>query len=113
MLDSERVGKYRKYNQDLEVNVTSIQKCDYPFKLHGEPVANGGCCILKVICRSHNHELIDTLVSHSSGEKLKPNEHFIVLDMTKSLVKSTNILFTLKENNENNVTTIKQVYNVR
>jgi len=33
--------------------------------------------------------------------------------MTKSLVKSVNILHTLKENNEDNITTIKQVYNAR
>jgi len=33
--------------------------------------------------------------------------------MSKSQVKPTNILLTLKENNECNVTTIKQVYNAR
>jgi len=33
--------------------------------------------------------------------------------MTKSMVKPTNIVRTLKENNENNVTTIKQVYSAR
>ena len=95
MLDSERVGKYRKYNQDLEVNVTSIQKCDYPFKLHGEPVANGGCCILKVICRSHNHELSETLVDYPYISRLKPNEYFMLVDMTKSLVKLANIYYFL------------------
>jgi len=33
--------------------------------------------------------------------------------MTKSQMKPSNILLTLKENNENNVTTIKQLYNMR
>jgi len=33
--------------------------------------------------------------------------------MTKSLVKPSNILLTLKQNNEDNVTTIKQLYNAR
>jgi len=42
---------------------------------------------------------------------LKPNEHSMVVDMTKSIVKLTNILLTLKENNEKNITTIKKVYN--
>jgi len=33
--------------------------------------------------------------------------------MSKTKVKPTNILLTLKQNNECNVTTIKQVYNAR
>lgn len=33
--------------------------------------------------------------------------------MTKSLVKPRNIFLAVKDHNENNVTTIKQVYNVR
>ena len=34
----------------------------------------------------------------------------MVIDMTKSVVKPKNILRTLKEHNDKNVTTIKQVY---
>jgi len=41
------------------------------------------------------------------------NEHSILVDMTKNMVKSGNILHTLKENKEDNTTTIKQVYNAR
>ena len=37
----------------------------------------------------------------------------MLVDMNKSMVKSGNILRTLKENNEDNMTTIKQVYNAR
>ena len=37
----------------------------------------------------------------------------MLVDMTKSMVKPDNILRTLKENNEDNMTTIKQVYNAR
>jgi len=54
-----------------------------------------------------------TLVSRPYAGRLKSNEHAMVVDMTKSLVTPANILLTLKENNENNVTKIKQVYNVR
>jgi len=35
----------------------------------------------------------------------------MVEDMTKTSVKPRNILLTMKERNEKNVTTIKQVYN--
>ena len=63
--------------------------------------------MLKVICGLHNHDLANTLVGHPYSERLKHDEHALVVDMTKSLVKSSNILLTLKENNKDNVTTIK------
>jgi len=69
--------------------------------------------VLKVICGSHNHDLAETLVGHSFVGKLRPDEHVLVIDMSKSQVKHSNILLTLKENNEDNDTTIKQLYNVR
>jgi len=36
----------------------------------------------------------------------------MVVDITKSLVIPINILLSMKENNQDNVTTIKKVYNV-
>jgi len=44
---------------------------------------------------------------------LKSVEHSLFIDMTKSQVKPANILLTLKEKDECNVTILKQVYNVR
>jgi len=68
---------------------------------------------MKVKCENYNHVLADTLVSHLHVNKLKSNEDSMVVALTKSLVKLKNILLILMENNEDNVTTIKQVYNVR
>ncbi|XP_068475173.1 uncharacterized protein [Phaseolus vulgaris] len=53
------------------------------------------------------------LVGHPYADKLKANEHSMLVDMTKNMVKPSSILRTLKENNEDNMTTIKQVYNAR
>ena len=106
-------GSYRKYNDGLEVIVTSTKKCHCPFKLRGKPIGKGQDWVLKVICGTHNHDLYDTLVGHSYVGTLKANEHSMFVDMTKSMVKSDNVLRTLKENNEDNMTTIKQVYNAR
>jgi len=69
--------------------------------------------VLKVICGLHNHDFAETLVGHPYAGRLKLVERALVVDMTKSLVKPSNILLTLKQNNEDNVTTIKQLYNVR
>jgi len=41
------------------------------------------------------------------------DEKIIIVDMTKSMVKPRNVLLTLKEDNANSYTTIKQVYNGR
>jgi len=94
LLGCESGGKYRKYKNNLEVSVTSTRKCDCPFKFRGKPVWNGEDRVLKVICEIHNHELTDILVGPPYASKLKSNKHFI--DMTKSLVKSINILLTLR-----------------
>ena len=69
--------------------------------------------MLKVICGLHNHDFAETLVGHPYAGRLKPVEHALVVDMTKIFVKPSNILLTLKHNNEDNVTTIKQLYNAR
>jgi len=76
-------------------------------------VGEGQGWVLKVICGTHNHDLYDTLVGHPYAGRLKANEHSMLVDMTKNMVKLGNILRTLKENNEENMTTIKQVYNAR
>jgi len=68
--------------------------------------------VFKVICGLYNHDLTKTF-GHPYVDILRPDEHALVVDMTKSQLKPSNILFTLKENNENNVKIIKQFYNVR
>ncbi|XP_068498251.1 uncharacterized protein [Phaseolus vulgaris] len=83
------------------------------YVLLGKPIGKGQGWVLKVICGTHNHDLYDTLVGHPYANRLKANEHSMLADMTKSMVKPSSILRTLKENNEDNMTTIKQVYNAR
>ena len=69
--------------------------------------------MLKVMCKYHNNDLSQTLVGHPFVERLKSTERSLLIDMSKSQVKPANILPTLKENNECNMTTIKQVSNAR
>jgi len=113
LLGCERGGKYRKYKSDLQPSITRTRKCECPFKLRGKPISNGDGWVLKVIFGCHNHDLSKTLVGHPYAGKLKPDEQSLFIGMTKSQVKPANILLTLKENNEDNVTTIKQLYNAR
>jgi len=64
------------------------------------------------VCEYHIHGLSQTLVGHHFAGRLKSTKHLLLVDITKIQVKLANILLTPKENNECNVTTIKQVYNV-
>ncbi|XP_047148907.1 protein FAR1-RELATED SEQUENCE 5-like [Vigna umbellata] len=69
--------------------------------------------VLKVMCGHHNHELAETLVGHPYAGRLNMSEQSLLVDMTKSKVTPENILLTLKQNHDRNVTTIKQIYNAR
>ncbi|KAL5180235.1 PKS-NRPS hybrid synthetase [Glycine soja] len=75
-------------------------------------VSGGEGWMVKLICGIHNHEKAKSLVGHPYAGRLTKDEK-IVADMTKSMVKPRNILLTLKEHNDNNYTTIKQIYNAR
>ena len=63
--------------------------------------------MVKLICAIHNHELVKLLVGHPYVGRLIKDEKTIIVDMTKSMVKSRNILLMLKEHNANSCTTIK------
>jgi len=111
LLGCERGGKYRKYKFDLKPSITGTWKCDCSSNLCGKQVRMEEGWQLKVKCGTHNHDLSKTLVSHPYAGRLKMYEQFVLVDMTKCLLKPSNILLSLKENNEDNVTTIKQLYN--
>ncbi|KAL5179957.1 hypothetical protein HKD37_01G001174 [Glycine soja] len=81
--------------------------------LRAKTVSGGDDRMVKLICGIHNHEKAKSLVGHPYAGRLTKNEKIVVADMTKSMVKPRNILLTLKEHNDNNYTTIKQIYNVR
>ncbi|KAL5142095.1 hypothetical protein HKD37_09G025334 [Glycine soja] len=99
VLGCERGDKYRQYKMDTKTT-TKTRKCDCPFRLRGRPLKNSEGWVVRVLCGSYNHDVTETLVEH-------PYTMFV--DMTKSKVKPKNILLTLKEHNEKNVTTIRQV----
>ena len=80
--------------------------------MRGKSIKGSEGWIVKLLYGSHNLELENTLVGYLYVGRLIANEKCMLVDMTKSLVKPINILLTMKEHNERNVTTIKLVYNV-
>ncbi|XP_014523044.1 protein FAR1-RELATED SEQUENCE 5-like [Vigna radiata var. radiata] len=112
-LGCEKGGKYRKYKVDAVPSVYGTHKCECPFRLKGRPCLEEDGWVLNVMCGHHNHELAETLVGHPYAGRLNMSEKSLLVDMTKSKVTPRNILLTLKQNNDRNVTTIKQIYNAR
>ncbi|KAL5149601.1 hypothetical protein HKD37_13G036397 [Glycine soja] len=108
-----RTSFYKAKKKDLVRTCTGSRKCGCPFKLRAKPVVGGERLMVNLICGSHNNELAKSLVGHPYVGRLTKDEKIIVANMTKSMVKSRNVLLTLKEHNVNNYTTIKQIYNAR
>ena len=65
---------------------------------------------MKLVCGIHNHEMEKSLVGHPYAGRLTKEEKIVVADMTKSMVTSRNILLMLKEHDDNNYKTIKQIF---
>ncbi|XP_038701857.1 protein FAR1-RELATED SEQUENCE 4-like [Tripterygium wilfordii] len=67
--------------------------------------------MVRVVCGVHNHSAALYMKGHSYVGKLSTVENEILVDMSKNLVKPRNILYTLKNRDPNNVSTIKTIYN--
>ncbi|XP_038695510.1 uncharacterized protein LOC119992791 [Tripterygium wilfordii] len=59
----------------------------------------------------YNHSTTLYMEGHSYVGKLSAAENDILVDMSKNLVKPRDILYTLKNRDSNNVSTIKTIYN--
>ncbi|CAK8533774.1 unnamed protein product [Lathyrus sativus] len=108
----KRSGKYRTPLRNFKRDDTGSRKCKYPFKVHGYMLANKKWRF-NVICGLHNHDLCLKLAGHPSVYRIKPEEKECINDMTLNLVQPKNILATLKWKQLDNISNIKQVYNIR
>ena len=113
LIGCERSDQYSTKKKDLVRIVIGSRKCGCPFMLREKPVIGGEGWMVKLMCGSHNHELVKSLVGHSYVGRLTKDEKIVISYMTKSMVKRRNIPFMLKEHNVNSYTIIKQVYNAR
>ncbi|KAL5128679.1 PKS-NRPS hybrid synthetase [Glycine soja] len=113
LIACERSGQYRPKKHNLVRACTGSRKYGCSFKLRAKLVSGGDGWMVKLICGIHNHEMAKSLVGHPYASRLTKDEKNVVVDMTKSTVKPRNILLTLKEHDNNNYTTIKQIYNTK
>ncbi|XP_058725564.1 uncharacterized protein LOC131596844 [Vicia villosa] len=107
----ERSRKYHPPLRKFKRDNTGTRKCECPFKIRGYMMA---CKKWKfsVICGLHNHDLCAKLQGHSSVCRLNPEEKTCISDMSLNLFQPKNILATLKWKEFDNVSNIRQVYNI-
>ncbi|XP_050876712.1 uncharacterized protein LOC127080436 [Lathyrus oleraceus] len=108
----ERSRKYNPSLQNFKRDGAGLGKCECPFKLCSYMLVNKKWRF-NVICGLYNHDLCQKLVGHPIASRLMPEEKECVSDMPLNLVQPKNILVTLKRKRSENISNIKQVYNIR
>ncbi|PPS16233.1 hypothetical protein GOBAR_AA04341 [Gossypium barbadense] len=97
-------GEY-KFKELSKKSGTKKTNCSYLKQYDG--------WMLRVICDQHNHPPAQHMEGHAYARQLKENKKKLLVDLTSKNVTSRDILLTLKEQDENNVSTLKTIYNVR
>ncbi|KAJ9552999.1 hypothetical protein OSB04_017044 [Centaurea solstitialis] len=111
VLICDRGGKYR--GNGSSCRHTGTKKINCPFKLAGKYLSMHDCWTVRVICDKHNHEAAEDMEGHPYAMRLTENELRLVEDLSRKNVKPRDILSTLKEQNPDNVSTLRTIYNAR
>ncbi|XP_028122750.1 uncharacterized protein LOC114319884 [Camellia sinensis] len=77
----------------------------------GKKLAINDDWILIVVCGVHNHPAVEYLKGHSYAGRLSHEKTFLLVDMSKSMVRLSEILVTLKQHDDANASTMKTIYN--
>nr|XP_043627293.1 uncharacterized protein LOC122598879 [Erigeron canadensis] len=96
-------------------SITSIRskKINCPFELVGKYYKVNDLWVLQVICGKHNHEPALDMEGHPYAMRLSEDEARLVGDLSNKNVKPQEILSVLKEQNTDNLSTLKTIYNAR
>ncbi|BBH02463.1 Myzus persicae-induced lipase 1 [Prunus dulcis] len=92
---------------------TGTKKCGCSFQLKGLNIGHGDEWKVGVVCGVHNHHYAEYHEGHSYAGQLSKEENNLLVDMSKSLVRPKDILYTIKRRDGKNVTTIRTIYNAR
>ena len=87
--------------------------CICPFLLKATKLDTNDDWTVIVIFGVHNHPPVVCLEGHSYAGMLSHEETSLLVDMSKSMVRPSEILVTLIQRNSENVSTMKTIYNAR
>ncbi|GKB59757.1 FAR1-related sequence 5-like protein [Tanacetum coccineum] len=106
----DRSGKYGGLESSIG---TSTKKTDCPFQLIGQYSKSHGYWTIRVVCDQHNHLSTHNLEGHAYARRLSDDEYPLVEDLTWKNVRPREILSTLKDQNENNLSTVLTKYDAQ
>ncbi|MFQ6660427.1 hypothetical protein Gotur_028958, partial [Gossypium turneri] len=99
----DRGGEY-KFKESSKKSGTKKTNCK--FLLVGSYLKQYDGWTLRVICDQHNHPPAQHMEGHAYARRLKENQKKLLVDLTSKNVTPRDILSTLKEQDENNVSTL-------
>ena len=114
-LACERSGQHKhEHGQKRKmIKQTGSKNCGFPFALRGKKLDSNDDWMLEVVSGVHNHSAAEHLEGHSLAGILLEEKTKLMVDMSKSMIKPKEILVTLKQISELNVTIMKTIYNAR
>ncbi|TYH58578.1 hypothetical protein ES332_D08G164700v1 [Gossypium tomentosum] len=86
---------------------------EYKFKESSSYLKQIDGWTLRVICDQHNHPLAQLMEGHAYARQWKEKEKKLLVDLTSKNVTPRDILSTLNEQDENNISTLKTIDNAR
>ncbi|GJX71219.1 FAR1-related sequence 5-like protein [Tanacetum coccineum] len=89
---------------------TSSKKTGCPFKLVGKYSFEHHYWTIRVVCDQHNHRPTEHLEAHAYARRLSDDEFRLVEDLTWKNVPPHEILSMLKDQDENNLSTLPTIY---
>ncbi|GJT86117.1 hypothetical protein Tco_1067834 [Tanacetum coccineum] len=79
----------------------------------GQYSKSHGYWTISVVCDQHNHLPTQNLKGHAYARRLSDDEYRLVEDLTWKNVRPRKILSTLKDQNENNLSTLLTIYDAQ
>ncbi|XP_052624759.1 uncharacterized protein LOC122196574 [Lactuca sativa] len=107
--DRGREYKPKEYTS----RASGSKKTNCQFQLEGKYSKEHDKWTLRVICDEHNHPPAQHMEGHPFARRLSVDETRLVANLTRKNVAPRDILSALKVQNENNVSTIKTIYNAQ
>nr|KAJ0206557.1 hypothetical protein LSAT_V11C500277830 [Lactuca sativa] len=103
----------QEYESKATIKNYGTKKINCNFQLVGSYIKKYDGWTLRVICDQHNHPPAQYMEGHVFARRLKKHEKQLVADLTNLNVTPHDILSIIKERDENNVSTLKTIYNER
>ncbi|CAI9298969.1 unnamed protein product [Lactuca saligna] len=110
---SPEIASCGEYKATNTIKASGSRKTNCKFELQGKYSKVLDRWTLRVKCDEHNHAPAQHMEGHPFARRLSVDENRLVANLTRKHVARCHILSTLKEQNENNVSVIKTIYNAQ